>query len=312
MSKIAFVFPGQGSQHPGMGKDLADTYKPAADILSAVDKKLGESLSGLMFNGPEETLTLTANAQPALLTASVAAHTLLADEGITPDYVAGHSLGEYSAIVAAGGLSVVDAAYAVRRRGQFMQEAVPVGQGGMAAIIGLDMETVRQVCHEAVQGEEVLAPANINSAAQIVIAGHLSAIERAMPLAKEKGAKRALPLQVSAPFHSSLMEPARVGMRGVLEAIEFSDLKIPLINNADVDEITDKDSVKEGLIKQIVSPVRWQETMEALASKGVTTFVEIGPGRVLSGLLKRAVKGCRLLNVEDSESLEKTITALKG
>jgi len=312
MSKIAFVFPGQGSQHPGMGKDLADNFTAAAEIFSAVNKKLGESLSDLMFNGPEDTLTLTANAQPALLTASTAAHALLAAEGIIPDYVAGHSLGEYSAIVAAGGLNVVDAAYAVRRRGQFMQEAVPVGEGGMAAIIGLEMDAVRQVCDEAIQGEEVLAPANINSAAQIVIAGHMSAIDRALTLAKEKGAKRALPLQVSAPFHSSLMEPARIGMRGVLEAIEFSDLTTPLINNADVAEMTAKEDVKEGLIKQIVSPVRWQETMEALADRGVTTFVEIGPGRVLSGLLKRAVKGAQLLNVEDSESLENTIKALKG
>lgn len=311
MGKIAFVFPGQGAQTVGMGLELSQNYPVAKEAFEKTDRKLEEEFSRLIFEGPEEELTLTANTQPAILTTSIAAWEILNAEGIVPDVVAGHSLGEYSAVVAAGGMSLEDAAWSVRRRGQLMQEAVPVGEGAMAALIGLEPEVVAEICREAAQGQ-VVSMANINSDSQIVIAGHAAAVDRAVELADDKGAKKAIKLQVSAPFHCSLMKPAQDGMVGVLDQVKISDLKVPLINNADVNMLSEGKLVKEGLIKQVVSPVRWLETMSAIVAAGVDTLVEIGPGKVLSGLMKRHDRNIKLFNVEDEKSLAKTLTALRG
>ena len=311
MGKTAFVFPGQGAQAVGMGLELSQNYPLAKAAFEKTDKRLNEEFSKLIFEGPEEKLTLTANTQPAILTTSVAAWEILNAEGIVPDVVAGHSLGEYSAVVAAGGMSLEDAAWSVRQRGQLMQEAVPVGQGAMAALIGLAPEVVKDICETAAAGQ-VVSMANINSASQIVIAGHAEAVDRALELANEKGAKRAIKLQVSAPFHCSLMKPAQEGMVDVLSNVEITDLKIPLINNADVSMVSEGSKVKEGLIKQVVSPVRWYETMDRMVAEGVDTLVEIGPGKVLSGLMKRHDRNVKLFNVEDEKSLAKTLNALRG
>lgn len=294
-----------------MGSALAQAYPVARRVFDAVDARLGDRLSDIIFNGPEDQLVLTANAQPAILTASVAAWTLVHEAGFEPDVVAGHSLGEYSAIVAAGGLSVEDAAYAVRRRGQFMQAAVPVGVGAMAALLGPDRAEIEAICTEAAQGE-VLTLANINSPGQIVVAGHAGAVDRAVALAADRGAKRSIKLNVSAPFHCPLMQPAQDSMAGVLDEISFSNLRMPLVNNADVAALTAAADVKAGLLKQVTAPVRWQESVEAMARMGVDRIVEIGPGRVLCGLVKRIDKSIALHNVEDEESLRTTIAALKG
>jgi [acyl-carrier-protein] S-malonyltransferase len=309
VGKLAFVFPGQGSQYVGMGKDLYDKFEAAGEVFRTADERLGFPLSELCFNGPEDKLTLTANQQPAILAVSVAAWKMLDAEGISPDFVAGHSLGEYSAVVAAGGLSVEDAVCAVRRRGELMQEAVPVGIGGMAALLGLDLETVATVCAEAAAGS-VVELANINCPGQIVIAGHSDAVERAVEIALHKGAKKAVKLPVSAPFHSSLMIPAQEGMRGVLEKMEFRGLTATLINNADVAELQAGLEVKQGLLKQIVAPVRWEESVRKMIDLGVDTVVEIGPGKVLSGLIRRIDRELECLNVEDEESLNTTISNL--
>jgi len=311
MGKLAFLFPGQGSQYVGMGSDLFQSFPVFSKAMREADARLGFPLSRICFDGPEEKLTLTANTQPAILAHSVGVWRLIESEGLTPDVVAGHSLGEYSALVAAGCISLSDAAFAVRRRGEMMQEAVPVGEGTMAAILGLDAETMSGICRQAAEGE-VVEPANLNCPGQIVIAGHVGAVGRALGLAREKGARRAIQLQVSAPFHSSLMKPAQDGMIGVLEKIEFSDLIFPLINNADVELITTGEMAKAGLIKQIVSPVRWEETVLKMIGMGVDTFVELGPGKVLSGLVKRVDRKARCLNVEDAESLQSNLAELKG
>ena len=311
MGKLAFVFPGQGAQAVGMGKDLYDNFEESKTAFETTDNKLGNNLSDTIFNGPEDKLVLTENAQPAILTASLAAWALVNKEGSVPDVVAGHSLGEYSAVVAAGGISQEDAAESVRQRGRFMQEAVPVGVGAMAALLGLDMDVVNDICAKAAV-DQVVSMANINSPGQIVVAGHAEAVDRAIELAKEAGAKRAIKLAVSAPFHCALMKPAQDGMKDVLANINFSDLKIPLINNADVELLSDADKVRDGLIKQVVAPVRWQETVEKMLEMGVDTFVELGPGKVLSGLIKRVNRKVTLLNIEDAESCSKTLAALKG
>jgi [acyl-carrier-protein] S-malonyltransferase len=311
MGRRAFIFPGQGSQYVGMGSDLHQEFSAFRGVMKEADARLGFPLSRLCFDGPEDQLTLTANTQPAILAHSIGVWRIVAEAGFQPDVVAGHSLGEYSALVAAGALSLSDAVYAVRRRGEMMQEAVPVGEGTMAAILGLEAEEVAALCRSAAGGG-VVEPANFNCPGQVVIAGHVNAVKRALELAKERGAKRAIQLQVSAPFHSSLMAPARDGMKVVLDKIGFDKLLFPLINNADVELITDGEAARRGLIKQIVSPVRWEETIKRMVEMGVDTFVELGPGRVLCGLVKRIDRGAVCLNVEDRESLASTFSELKS
>lgn len=305
---VAFVFPGQGSQKVGMGRELADAYPSSRAVFEEADAALGFALSKVCFEGPEEELRLTANTQPAILATSIASLRAFETRGLRPDFVAGHSLGEYSAIVAAGGLSLADAVVAVRRRGQYMQEAVPVGQGAMAAILNLDLDAVEAACLEAAQGE-VVSPANLNCPGQIVIAGHSGAVERAMELCKKAGAKRALPLPVSAPFHCALMKPAQDRMATDLAALGFRDLEAPLVNNVDARIVRGAAEVRDGLVRQVSGAVRWQESIERLVQEGVTTFVEIGPGTVLSGLVRKIHRDARVLNVEDVASLEKTVTA---
>ena len=306
---IAFVFPGQGSQQVGMGRALADAFAESREVYAQADAALGFPLSTLCFEGPEADLQLTANTQPAILATSVAALRPLLARGIEPQRVAGHSLGEYSALVAAGALSLEDALRTVRRRGQYMQEAVPVGVGAMAAILGLDLAAIEAACREAAQGE-VVAPANVNSPGQVVIAGHTAAVARASEKCKAAGAKRAVPLPVSAPFHCALMQPAQDRLAPELEALAFRDPAPPLVNNVDAALVRDGAACRAGLVRQVSGTVRWQESVERLAQEGVTTFVEVGPGTVLSGLVKKIAKGARVLNVDRPESLEATVAAL--
>ena len=308
---VAFVFPGQGSQQVGMGKSLAEAFHTSRAAFAEADDALGFSISKLCFEGPESELQLTANTQPAILATSIAALGPLVARGVKPDWVAGHSLGEWSALVAAGSLSFADAVRTVRRRGQYMQEAVPVGTGAMAAILGLDLALIDAACREAAQGE-VVAPANVNSPGQVVIAGHKGAVERASERCKAKGAKRAVPLPVSAPFHCALMQPAQDRLGPALAALRFSDPKPPLVNNVDADVVRDGAACRAGLVRQVSGTVRWQESVERLAREGVTTFVEVGPGSVLSGLVRKIAKGARVLNVDSPESLETTAAALAG
>lgn len=304
MSKVAFIFPGQGSQHPGMGKDLAENFAVARQAFEEANDSLGFDLAKLCFEGPESDLKLTANTQPAILTVSVAAQRVIAAEtGLVPDYAAGHSLGEYSALVCAGALSFADAVATVRQRGLFMQEAVPVGVGTMAAIIGLDRPVLEDVCQQAAEGE-VVAPANFNSPGQVVIAGHVAAVERAMALAKENGAKRALPLPVSAPFHCSLMLPAAERLAKVLDGVDIGALTVPVVSNVEAEAYNDSQRVKDLLVAQVSAPVRWEESVQNMAAAGVERFVEIGPGKVLSGLVKRISRGLALQNVEDSAGVK--------
>lgn len=306
---IAFVFPGQGSQKVGMGQALAEAFPESRAVFDEADAALGFALSALCFSGPEEELRLTTNTQPAILATSIAALRALARHGVRPDFVAGHSLGEYTAVVAAQGLTPADAVTAVRKRGQYMQEAVPVGAGAMAAILSLDAEAVARACAEAAEGE-VVSPANLNSPGQIVIAGHAGAVERAMERCKAAGAKRALPLPVSAPFHCALMRPAQERMAADLAALPFQDLALPLVSNVDARTVRTAADVRDGLVRQVSGAVRWQESVELLVREGVSTFVEIGPGTVLSGLVKKIHRDARVLNVEDPRSLEETAAAL--
>lgn len=310
MSKIAFIFPGQGSQHAGMGRDLNDSFSSARNVFEEADAALGFKISDLCFNGPEEDLQLTSNTQPAILTASVAAFRVLAENGIKPDVVAGHSLGEYSALVAAGALSLSDAVKIVRLRGQLMQQAVPVGAGAMAAILGLEAAKVREACEAAAQGQ-ICSPANFNSPNQTVIAGNHEAVERAVAECQKLGARRAIMLKVSAPFHCALMRPAQDQLTPALNEANFNDLAFPLINNVEAQTITQGADARTGLIRQVSAPVRWTEIVERMLADGIDTFVEVGPGKVLSGLVKSINKTPLLLNVEDSASLNATLEALK-
>jgi [acyl-carrier-protein] S-malonyltransferase len=312
LSSLAFIFPGQGSQAPGMGRDLMEQSEAARKVFEEADASLGFSISGLCFEGPAEKLQLTENTQPAILTTSIAALRAMEEAGFPqPDFVAGHSLGEYSALVAVGGLSLSDAARTVRARGRHMQEAAPVGSGAMAAIMGADLGDIMKACNEAAQGE-VCSPANINSANQVVIAGDTAAIDRAIELLKERGAKRAIRLNVSAPFHCALMRPAQERLAEDLEKLNFHDLQLPLVTNVDAAAITTGREARDALVRQVSSPVRWHETITYLVQKGVDTFVEVGPGKVLSGLVRQIDRSVRCLNVEDTASLRATGEALAG
>ncbi len=311
-SKLAYIFPGQGSQAVGMGKDLFENFAPARAVFEEADDALGFSLSEMCFAGTAEDLALTANTQPAILTVSVAAFRAMEAEGaLLPDFVAGHSLGEYSALVAAGALSFADAVKTVRKRGQYMQEAVPVGVGAMAAILGLPLETVEVACDEAAQGE-ICSPANINSPAQIVIAGNAEAVERAIELLKQRGAKRAIKLNVSAPFHCDLMFPAQERLAKDLASIEFRDLRFPIIENVTADANAKGDRARTALTEQVSSPVRWAQTVETLLAEEVETFIEVGTGKVLSGLVRQINRDVRSLNVENTESLKNSLQEVAG
>ncbi|MBI4479378.1 MAG: ACP S-malonyltransferase [Acidobacteria bacterium] len=310
-STVALLFPGQGSQAAGMGLDLCQNFPAARQTFEEVDTALGFSLSKLCFEGPAEELQLTANTQPAILACSMAAYRVLAERGIGYAYVAGHSLGEYSALVAAGSLPFADALRIVRHRGQYMQEAVPVGAGAMAALLGISIEKIEEICRAAAQGE-VVSPANINTPEQIVVAGHAAAVKRVMDAALAAGAKRAVALPVSAPFHCSLMRPAQERLTPELAAIQFNDLSVPLVNNVRAELIRTGSEARQGLIDQIPSPVRWEPSIRRLLAAGVTQFVEVGPGRVLTGMMRQIDRSAAATNVEDSKSLEKTLAALQG
>ena len=302
---LAFVFPGQGSQFAGMGRDLADNFPVARQVFQEANDALGFDLASLCFNGPEEDLRLTTNTQPAIVTVSVAALRVVEQEtGLCPDYAAGHSLGEFSALVAARALSFADAVRTVRQRGAFMQAAVPVGVGAMAAMMGLEDGAIEGICAQAAQGQ-VVSPANFNSPGQVVIAGHAEAVDRAIELAKAAGAKRALPLPVSAPFHCALMEPAGRRLAEVLDGIAFAPMSLPVVSNVEARPNHDSARLAELLVRQVSAPVRWDESVACMAELGVERFIEIGPGKVLSGLIKRIVKGATAQNVEDVASLKK-------
>jgi len=299
---IACIFPGQGSQAAGMGKALADQFPIARATFAEADEALGIALSQIIFEGPAETLTLTEHTQPAILTASIAAWRVLADKGVQPAFVAGHSLGEYSAHVAAGTLAFGDAVRLVRNRGRYMQEAVPLGTGAMAAILGLDEATVLQACAAAAQGE-VVSPANLNGAGQIVIAGAAAAVARAGERAKELGAKRVIPLKVSAPFHCALMAPAAERLTPELRAVPTRDPRVPVVANVDARPRSTAGPSIDALISQVSSPVRWEDSVKYLASSGVTTYIEVGPGTVLSGLVRKIHKDATVLNLQAPEDL---------
>jgi [acyl-carrier-protein] S-malonyltransferase len=308
-SKIALIFPGQGSQGVGMGKDLAEKYPVARHTFEAADDALGYKLSQLCFEGPEDQLRLTEVTQPAILTASVAALRVLETQIPKPCYVAGHSLGEYSAHVASGTFSFVDAVRTVRNRGKYMQEAVPVGVGTMAAILGMELEKVIGVCQDAAQGE-VCSPANVNSPEQVVISGNTAAVERAAKLADERGAKRAKLLPVSAPFHCSLMKPAQDRLEEDLKKLTMQTSVYPVVSNVEAELVTDDQSALDTLVRQVTGSVRWDQCMRVLIAQGVQTFVEVGPGKVLCGLMRQIDRSKTCLNVGDEGSLAKTLEAL--
>lgn len=308
--RIAFAFPGQGSQKVGMGRDLALARRTVGETFEEADRVLGFPLSALCWEGPEADLALTVNTQPALLTVSTAIARLLGEQGIRPDLVLGHSLGEYSAQVAAGGLTFADALGLVRARGRYMQEAVPVGEGAMAAVVGLSAAGVQALCDEARLPGEVLSPANYNGAGQVVMAGHAASVERAIEAAPRRGARRALRLPVSAPFHCALMLPAEERLARDLEKVRFAEPRVPLVTNVDARIITRAHEGREALRRQVSAPVRWEESVRRLREQGVSTVVEVGAGRVLSGLIRRIDESLQVYAVEDEKSLKALRDAL--
>ena len=311
---IAFVFPGQGAQTVGMGKALAKSFSICRDAFEEADAALGESMSGLCFEGPADKLLLTENTQPAILAVSVAVWRLAESRGLRASFAAGHSLGEYSAHVAAGTLSFADALRTVRRRGRYMQEAVPVGEGAMAAILGLDEDGVMRACVDTMseRAGRVVAPANLNAPGQVVIAGHADAVTRAGERARELGAKRAIPLAVSAPFHCALMKPAEDRLAPELRALAASDPRIPVVANVDAEPKRDAGASIEALIRQVSSPVRWEQVVRRLIADGATTFVELGPGSVLGGLIKKINRGVQVMSIEDEQGLAAALGLLES
>lgn len=311
MAKIAFLFPGQGSQTVGMGQALATANRDVMGVFEKADEVLGEQLSSLIFEGPQEQLTLTVNAQPALLTTSMAILGYFSQFGIKPDYTAGHSLGEYSALVASGALSFEDALYAVRKRGELMEEAVPNGEGKMAAVLGLDRERLAELTHTVTAEGNPVQLANLNCPGQIVISGSKKGVEEASVRAREVGAKRVIQLDVSGPFHSSLMKPAAEKFSAVLDSVSLKDATVPVIANVSASPLTEASEIKKSLIEQLYSPVLWEDCIARMLELGVDTFIEIGPGKVLSGLVKKVDRSVRTFAIYDAETCAAAIAALK-